>query len=141
MNPRILVIEDNLVNQDLVKTLLQRAGYTTLTALSGTQGLELFRQEKPDLVLLDINIPGLNGIEVTRQIRSIEASDPDVATPIIAFTGSVGSGDVETYLEAGMNDFLPKPFRATELIEKIKAYLELRDSYRSMKSKSLPKLS
>lgn len=103
---RILYVEDNPANRLLVKRVLEAAGHTVLEAVDGLEGIRVAREAKPDLILMDINIPGMDGFETTTKIKSIpELKD----TPIIALTARVMDGDREMALTAGCDGYIPKP--------------------------------
>jgi len=113
----VLIIEDEQELIDVLDAYLQRAGYQTLTAQSGDSGLALWRQHKPDMVLLDLNLPGMDGIDVAREIRQ---SDD---TPIIMVTARVDEVDRLLGLELGADDYITKPFSPREVVARVKAVL------------------
>ncbi len=110
---RVLLVEDNLVNRILATELLQKRGHETRTADNGQEALELLRRESFDLVLMDVRMPVMDGLEATRRIRNGEAGDPRV--PIVALTAHALTGDQERLLAAGMSDYLAKPFNLEDL--------------------------
>jgi len=114
---RILHIEDDPGNRLLVRKLLQAAGHTVTEAVDGLEGVQLACAERPDLVLVDLNLPGLDGYEVTLRLRG-EASLRDV--PIVAITAE---GDRDTSLAVGCDGFLQKPIDAREFAETVEGYL------------------
>jgi len=116
---RILYIEDNLQNQRLVRKILMSKGYVILEALDGLTGVEMALREKPDLILMDINIPGINGLEATEQIKHSEVR----AIPVVAVTANAMRGDRERFLEAGCDDYLQKPFTNASLIEMVRHFI------------------
>lgn len=119
MEKTILHIEDNFHNRDIVRRMLEGQGYTVIEAEDGVIGLEMVQKQKPPLVLLDINLPRLDGISVIKRIRA----DPSLQNiPVIAVTASAMVGDRERFLEAGCNDYLPKPVRLTALIRMVDAH-------------------
>jgi two-component system cell cycle response regulator DivK len=120
MSDRIVVyVEDNFHNRRLVHKILEPKGYTILDAEDGLSGLDLVRQVKPPLVLMDIGLPELDGLEVTALIKA----DPELRhIPVIALTASAMRGDRERFLAAGCDDYLSKPVHALELIEKVAAH-------------------
>jgi two-component system, sensor histidine kinase len=114
--PWVLLAEDNEVNAKVVGDFLQARGCHVVTAGSGTEALERARARKPDLILMDIQMPGMDGLEATRQIRSDERLSD---TPIIALTALAMPGDRERCLQAGADDYLPKPLNLTALVGRI----------------------
>ena len=120
MKPRVLVIEDNDQNLYLVTFLLERHGLEVLAARDGRSGIEMASRIKPDLILLDIQLPLIDGYAVARAIRA----DPDLATlPIIAVTSYAMVGDRERCLAAGCTDYIEKPINADTFIQQIAGYL------------------
>jgi two-component system cell cycle response regulator DivK len=116
----ILIVEDNEKNMKLARDVLQSRGYVTLEAVTGEDGVRMAIEKKPDLVLMDIQLPGINGIEALRQVRA----DPDCARiPIVAFTASVMSADRSQITAAGFDGFLGKPINLKEFLETIKQVL------------------
>ncbi len=113
---RILLAEDNLVNQRLAIGLLEKHGHTVVVANHGAQAVEVYRSSKFDAVLMDVQMPVLDGIEATRKIRELE-TQLDRRTPIIAMTAHAMTGDRERCLEAGMDDYISKPIRVPKLIQ------------------------
>ena len=119
----ILVVEDDEANRALLTLLLESEGYRVHTAADGETGLRAVTAHRPDLVLLDVGLPGLDGYELTRRLRS----DPRHATlPILLLTGRTALADVVTGLNAGADDFITKPFAQPELIARIRSALRLR---------------
>jgi two-component system cell cycle response regulator DivK len=118
---RILYIEDNLGNRMLVRRILEAEGYTIIEATDGPAGLEIAAQEEFDLILLDINLPEIDGYDLARRMRSMSNLD-DV--PILAVTANVMHGDKERTLEAGCDGFIPKPIDVDKLPELIQTALE-----------------
>ena len=112
MPARILVVEDNPMNMKVVLMTLKRHGYTLLEAIDGEEALEVATREKPDLILMDIQLPKMDGFEVTRRLRQM----PDFKqTPIIALSAYAMKGDREKGMEAGFDDYLSKPVNTREL--------------------------
>ncbi|MCX8064454.1 MAG: response regulator [Candidatus Hydrogenedentes bacterium] len=124
---RILVAEDNPINQKVIYEFLARRGYKVDLASQGEEVLEKFSRNRYDLILMDIEMPGLNGYEITRKIREMEQKR-GTQTPIIALTAYSFEEDRERCIEAGMNDFLTKPVSPTNLIETVKRHLVKDDS-------------
>jgi putative two-component system response regulator len=119
------VVEDDAANRALLQALLRREGYEVIVAASGRDGLRAVRDDAPDLVLLDIEMPGMNGLEVCRALRA----DPDtVALPIILLTGRSSTSDLVDGLDAGADDFLRKPFERAELLARIRSVLRLAEA-------------
>ena len=117
----ILIIEDNEKNMKLARDVLQSRGYATLEAVTGEDGVRIAVERKPDLVLMDIQLPGINGIEALRQVRA----DPGCARiPVVAFTASVTVTDRSQISAAGFDGFLSKPINLKEFLETVKRMLE-----------------
>jgi two-component system cell cycle response regulator DivK len=115
----ILIVEDNTLNLRFFSDLLEHHGYATLTATLGSAGVELAREHRPDLIVLDIQLPDISGMEVARQIKG----DPKTrAIPIIAVTAFAMSSDRAQILASGCDDYLAKPFRGSELIRLVELY-------------------
>jgi CheY-like chemotaxis protein len=108
---KILFIEDNIFNQELATYVLDKLGCIAEIADSGAEGIELLRTKSYDLILMDINMPGLNGFETTRIIRE----ELLIEIPIIAFTTNTGEEDIRKCLKEGMNDHIGKPYTEHEL--------------------------
>lgn len=113
---KVLVIEDNTDNQRLISYALARAGYEVVSAGTGEEGVDLAIREKPYFILMDIQLPGIDGIETTRRIRQ-SALDPQ--TPIIAITSYAMRGDEAMILAAGCNGYFEKPFDPLTIIDRI----------------------
>jgi len=104
---RILLVDDTRLNRELAKDLLERKGYQVLEAVCGKEGIEKARQNKPDIILLDIELPDMNGLEVIKVIKE----DPEInSIPVVAFTGYNQHEEQEKFLVAGFAGFIPKPF-------------------------------
>ncbi len=117
---KILVVEDNEVNLDMLTRRLQRAGYDVVAATDGELGIAKVREEQPDLVLMDMSLPGLDGWEATRRLRA----DPATArVRIIALTAHAMVADRQRALEAGCDDYDTKPVELPRLLAKIQALL------------------
>lgn len=121
LSGHILIVEDNAVNQMVARRLAEQLGCEVTVAASGEAALPLFAKERFDLVLMDCQMPGLDGYETTREMRRCETGKN--ATPIIALTASVLAGEREKCLAHGMNDFLPKPLTRTALAEMLVRWL------------------
>jgi len=116
--PRILYVEDNDDNVYMLKNRLTRAGYTVVVATDGGQGVAMAASERPDLILMDITLPDIDGKEATRRIKADPATK---AIPVIALTANAMAGDREAALAAGCDDFDTKPVELQRLLGKIKA--------------------
>ena len=117
----ILIVEDDPGNLKLIRDLLQIRGYATLEATDGKQGVDMARAKMPDLILMDIQMPVMNGFEAT----SILKADPVTKSiTIVALTAFAMQGDREKCLEAGFNDCITKPLDTRAFVTKVKEYLE-----------------
>jgi two-component system, cell cycle response regulator DivK len=116
----ILVVEDNEHNQKLARDVLQVKGYRVLVAETAEIGVPMAQKEKPDLVLMDIHLPGMNGIEALARLRADPATK---AIPVFAFTASVMPQDRSQITSAGFDGFLSKPINLKEFLETIAAKL------------------
>src|SRR5262245_28323674 len=117
---RILVIEDHEENRRLLRDLLYSVGYELIEAVTGEEGLSAAETQRPDLILMDIQLPGIDGYETTRRIKS----NPALRNiPIIAVTSYALSGDDVKAFAAGCDAYVTKPFDPVELLEKIQQYL------------------
>ena len=126
VRPGVLVAEDNPVNRRLLEVMLTKQGYMVRTAEDGMQALAEVERERPDILLLDIQMPGLTGPDVARRIRAREEQLGQPRLPMLAVTANAFKGDRDTCMAAGMDDFLAKPFTAGELSEKVSKLLALR---------------
>ncbi len=117
---KILVVEDNATNMYLINFILEKNGYGVIQARTGEEGVELAIKEKPDLILMDIQLPGIDGLEATRRIRNSKA---DGKIPIIAVTASAMPGDRERVLKAGCTGYIEKPINPETFIAEIKKHL------------------
>ena len=118
---RVLVIEDNSDNLRLITYALERSGYEVIAAETGERGIEMAKEQKPYFIIMDINLPGIDGIETTRRIRQSEA---DVNIPIIAMTSYAMLGDRARILAAGCNGYIEKPIDPLTVVEAISKVLE-----------------
>jgi CheY-like chemotaxis protein len=116
--PKILLVEDNEMNRDMLSRRLMRRGYEVVLAVDGSEGLALAQSEAPDLILMDMSLPVLDGWEATRRLK---AAPETQAIPIIALTAHAMSGDRERALEAGCDDYDTKPTDLPRLLAKIEA--------------------
>jgi CheY-like chemotaxis protein len=120
MSARILIVEDNEANLDLVRYLLQFRGYTTIEAIDGESGIEMARAERPDLVLCDLQMPGISGFGVLRAIRA----EPKIRElPVVALTALSMPGDRDTVLAAGFDGYLSKPIDPETFVSDVEAFL------------------
>ena len=119
---RILIIEDQDDNRAIMRDLLGAAGYELIEATDGGEGVELARKERPDLILMDIQLPVLDGYEATRRIRTYAELK---TVPIIAVTSYALSGDEAKTRAAGCDGYVAKPFSPRELLAKVREYLPL----------------
>ena len=117
---KLLLVEDNEQNWDMLSRRLKRRGYEVLVATDGQQGVERAQQDQPDLILMDISLPVLDGWEATRQIR---AQSPSAHIPIIALTAHAMAGDREKSLAAGCDDYHTKPVELDRLVQQIETLL------------------
>ncbi len=117
---KILLIEDNAMNRDMLSRRLARKGYEVVIAIDGQQGIEMARSETPDLILMDMSLPVVDGWEATRQLKSAPETQ---SIPVIALTAHAMAGDREKAVEAGCNDYDIKPIELPRLLEKIEALL------------------
>jgi CheY-like chemotaxis protein len=117
---RILLVEDNEMNRDMLSRRLERRGYQISMAVDGQQGVEMARSEAPDLILMDMSLPVLDGWAATRQLK---AAPETRGIPIIALTAHALVGDRDKALEAGCDDYDSKPIELPRLLEKIEALL------------------
>jgi two-component system, cell cycle response regulator DivK len=116
-----LVIEDNEDNIIVITQLLQNAGYQTLNAMTGNDGLEMARANQPDFILLDIQLPDMSGLEVLKKLRAMEVGKN---IPVIAVTSYAMIGDAKRLLDAGCNGYIEKPIDPMRIISQIKKMLD-----------------
>ena len=117
---KVLLVEDNELNRDMLSRRLNRRGYDVVFAVDGAQALEMARSEKPDIILMDMSLPVMDGWEATRRVKSDDALRN---VPVIALTAHTMSGDREKALEAGCDDYDTKPVEFDRLIGKIERLL------------------
>src|SRR5471030_2290541 len=122
--PRILIVDDNEVNRDILVTRLETYGYEMLQAADGEEAIAAAKKHLPDLILLDVMMPKIDGIEVTRRIKA-DASMPFM--PIILVTAKADSKDVVEGLEAGADEYLTKPVDQTSLVARVKSVLRIKE--------------
>jgi two-component system, cell cycle response regulator DivK len=118
--PRILLVDDNEMNRDMLSRRLARKEYEVLVAVDGKEGVMMAGSEAPDLILMDMSLPVMDGWEATRQLK---ASPETKAIPIIALTAHAMSGDREKAMEAGCDDYDTKPIELPRLLAKMEALL------------------
>jgi len=122
MNQRIMVVEDQEDNRQILRDLLGSNGYELIEAWDGEAALTTLASQRPDLILMDIQLPGIDGYEVTRRIKA----DPGLrAIPIIAVTSYALSGDAEKAFDAGCDAYVTKPYSPRQLLAKVREYLAL----------------
>lgn len=118
---KILLVEDNEMNRDMLSRRLQRKGYEVLIATDGEQGVSMARAERPDLILMDMSLPILDGWAATRAIKA----DPSIrSVPVIALTAHAMAGDQEKCVAAGCDDYDTKPVELSRLLGKIEGLLQ-----------------
>jgi two-component system, cell cycle response regulator DivK len=118
---KILLVEDNEMNRDMLSRRLERKGYTVVIAVDGQQGVDMTYSESPELILMDMSLPVIDGWEATRRLK---ADDKTKSIPVIALTAHAMSGDREKALEAGADEYDTKPVDLPRLLAKIQALLE-----------------
>jgi len=119
--PQILVVEDNEKSMKLVRDVLLATGHRTLEATTGGRAVELATEHSPDLVLMDIQLPDISGIEALGRLR---ADTRTASVPVVALTAQAMEGDRERFLAAGFDDYLSKPVNVTDLIATVKRHCE-----------------
>jgi two-component system cell cycle response regulator DivK len=119
--PQILVVEDNEKSMKLFRDVLLATGHRTLEATTGQRAVELATEHSPDLVLMDIQLPDIGGIEALVRLR---ADTRTASVPVVALTAQAMEGDRERFLAAGFDDYLSKPVNVTDLIATVKRYCE-----------------
>lgn len=122
MSQKILVIEDNAQNLYLIHFLLESNGYTVIEAENGIIGIQKAKEEKPDIILLDIQLPEMDGYEIARILRSTPGID---TIPIIAVTSYAMAGDKERILAAGATDYIEKPINPATFVDQIKVHFKV----------------
>jgi len=122
-NELILIVEDNPKNLKLVRDVLQVRGYRTIEAGTGEEGVEMARDQHPALVLMDIQLPGISGVEAFRELRADPATQ---AIPVIAVTASVMAQERQKVMAAGFDGFQGKPISVRELLETVRTLLDKR---------------
>jgi two-component system, cell cycle response regulator DivK len=120
---RVLIVEDNDKNMKLFRDVLSAKGYSTLEATSGEQAVELAVEHAPDLVLLDIRLPDIDGVETLARLRADERTS---SIPVLAVTAQAMRGDRERFLAAGFDDYVPKPVDVGELVDTVNEHCRRR---------------
>ena len=118
--PKILLVEDNEMNRDMLSRRLERKGFQVLIAVDGEKGVSMAQTDKPDLILMDMSLPVLDGWEATKQLKADPATQ---SIPIIALTAHAMAGDRDKALEAGCDDYDTKPIEFTRLLGKMEGLL------------------
>lgn len=121
MSNRILYVEDNFQNKRLVQKVLASRGYNVLEADDGLTGVEIALKEIPDLILMDISLPGIDGVEATQRIKAYTGT---AHIPVIALTANAMRGDRERFIAAGCDDYLPKPISTADLLAMVQKYIQ-----------------
>lgn len=122
---RVLIVEDNELSLDMLSRRMQRKGYVIITAMDGAQAISMAQSERPDLILMDMRLPVLDGWQATRQIKATPATSHIL---IIALTAQAMAGDREKAMEAGCDEYETKPVDLPRLLNKIDALLDRKDS-------------
>lgn len=121
MTKKVLIVEDNMLNMKLFRDLIEANGYETAQTSNGHDVLDLARREKPDLIIMDIQLPEVSGLEVTSWLKA----DEELSTiPVIAVTAFAMKGDEEKIREGGCEDYIAKPISVIDFLETIKKYLD-----------------
>lgn len=118
---RILIVEDNPLNMELVSDLLQVRGYQVMEATTGQQALELVRRYHPDLILMDVQLPGLDGLSLTKMLKSDPTTEDII---VVAITAHAMRGDEAKVYEAGCSAYIPKPIDTRELPKVVSGFLQ-----------------
>jgi CheY-like chemotaxis protein len=118
---KLLLVEDNEMNRDMLSRRLTRRGYEVAIAIDGAQGVEMARTETPDLVLMDLSLPVIDGWEATRRIKAAQETRH---VPVIGLTAHAMAGDREKALDAGCDDYDTKPIELDRLLKKVEALLQ-----------------
>jgi two-component system, cell cycle response regulator DivK len=121
MGKKVLIAEDSSVIQNLTRKILEIQNYSISSAKNGKQVLEMVQEENFDLILMDINMPTMDGMECAREVRALKDSKKS-SIPIIAITGNARNYSMEDFKKAGINEYLPKPLNFDELVGMVKRY-------------------
>ena len=122
MSKKIIVAEDSSVIQNLTKKILSQMNYEIVSVKNGQQVIDLLEEQNYDLILLDIHMPVMDGMECAAKVRNMENEVKDI--PIIAITGNANNYSMKDFENVGINDFLPKPLNYDNLVEMVKKYVE-----------------
>ena len=126
MKKTALIVEDNALNLKLIRDLLEASDIATLQTKDGTRALEMVREHRPDIILMDIQLPDVSGLDVTRQLKA----DPELCDiPIIAVTALALRGDEERVLEAGCDAYISKPISVAKFLAEVKKFLGEEDTF------------
>ena len=128
MTARILCVEDNPQNMRLVRKILCNAGYEILEAETGLMALDVAAQQKPDLILMDVNLPDIDGLEATSRLKNYDYLKN---IPVIALTANAMHGDRERCLQAGCSGYVPKPITKSELLNTVAHFLTYAEQVRA----------
>ncbi len=120
MTKTILIVEDNALNMKLFDQLLRANGYDTVQSIDGSDVLEIAQDQKPDLIIMDIQLPGRSGLEITKDLKADEALKH---IPVVAVSAFAMKGDETKILEAGCDDYIPKPISVPVFLETVAKYL------------------
>ena len=121
MSKKVLIVEDNELNMKLFRDLLEAHGYETVQTRNGTDALGLAREHRPDLILMDIQLPGVSGLDVTRWLKD----DPELRSiPVIAVTAFAMKGDEEKIKQGGCEGYISKPISVTQFLDTVRQFLE-----------------
>lgn len=120
MSKKVLIVEDNDLNMKLFNDLLEAHGYATLKSRSGLEGLELARMHRPDLILMDIQLPEVSGIDIIKLLKEDDEMRP---IPVIAITAFAMKGDEERIRESGCEGYLSKPISVSKFIETVRSFI------------------
>ena len=118
---KILIVEDNEKNMKLVRDILRHQGFETLEAVNGLDGVRLAEQQRPDLVLMDIQLPDIDGIEALGRIRTVASLD---TTPVLAVSASVMPDDQQKIISSGFDAFITKPINLKQFLETVQRFLK-----------------
>jgi two-component system cell cycle response regulator DivK len=121
LGKRVLIVEDNEKSMKLFRDVLQATGYSTLEATTGEEAIELALSQAPALVLMDVQLPGIDGVEALERMRQNERT---ASIPVLALTAQAMSGDRERFLEAGFDGYLAKPVDVRELIQAVREHCD-----------------
>jgi two-component system cell cycle response regulator DivK len=119
--PLVLVVEDNELNMALVRDVLLAKGYRTVEATSGEQAVELAGEHRPDLILMDIELPGMDGVTALGRLRE---NDATAETTVVALTAQAMQGDRESFIEAGFDGYISKPIDVPEFVQAVARYCD-----------------